>query len=110
MTNAEIVRVLAERKGWSCFNSHNLGLYGCKDSTHNQIPIPDYLNSHDALRPVLEKLTPEEWVVFKKKIWRCYYAANDIDSIINLTLTIQTPTLARLMAEAIVKCRKEPCS
>lgn len=100
LDGSEVVRVLAERDGWTeipCVEGGNILLGE---------PLPDYLHSTDALRPVLAKLTQEEWRWLVERIALMYEASGE-HGLMRYTLTLDPPVLARAVAEAVVACRKE---
>lgn len=124
--DATVVRVISERDGFeniadyleyglpipftkSHIGGTQDGLGEADDTLGREIkPLPDYLHSIDALRPVLAKLTPEErdrflhlicgnaegarWLSFEQ-LWHC--------------LTLDPSVLARCIAEAVLACKSK---
>lgn len=87
LTDEEVVGVLAERDGWTS------GVLRWLPRTR----WPDYLESRDALAPVLEKLTPEEW----KRLGGYLPWPEDGVKTYRHLLTIPPRDLAHAIAEAI---------
>lgn len=123
-SDSEVVRVLAERDGWHERETEEMALHfpggwlpaKVKRWFHGDgiaaLPFenpPDYLHSLDAIRPLLAKLTPEEWAALIKRVdigegvtWE--QRANYAGRIIQHCLTLDPPVLARAVAEAILAC------
>lgn len=129
LSEDEVVRVLATRDWWTeirCVEGGNV-LFGEPDDDWNRDvdehkkhgtcgfpahkhrePLPDYLHSHDALRPVLVKLAAEEWVSLRSILQReCAGLVPYPLLYEQWLLTLDRPVLARAVAEAVVACRKE---
>lgn len=105
------VRILAEREGW---REHKCHIWNCSwrwMSPGNTLEenLPDYLNSRDALAPVLGKLTPEEWEALVCKHLKlprnkCWDIATETEAIVRYCLTLPARDLAFAVAEAIEEC------
>lgn len=117
MTNDETMRVLAERDGWT---RGDIEVPSFEDSSKkvkrerwfspigypSSVP-PNYLESRDALFPVLEKLTVDEWrnllgllstiLPFGSETNPCYP--------LRKFATMPPQTLAPLVARAIVEAK-----
>lgn len=91
MSESEVVKVLWKREApeWAM--------------TENN--VPDYLHSIDALRPVLAKLTPEEWR-WMDEYMAVRYAFGRAQ-FMQAMLTLDPLILAQAVAESVVACRKE---
>lgn len=114
MTDEQVVRVLAEREGWKYSSiPADGGCYGWV-SPRGGFPqevtaLPNYLNSRDALAPVLEKLTEGEKERLHSLVYLEYLKLNPdkLASVFwgalvtHFLLTIPPSTLARAIAEAI---------
>lgn len=62
MSDDEAIQILARRGGWKNLRTHSLRSF--KMAEHENLPcemrLPDYLNSRDALVPLMDSLTPVE--------------------------------------------------
>jgi hypothetical protein len=78
----------------------------CGDQDRWGHRLPDYLNSHNALQPVLVKMTPEE----QKKLVQILYtnfgvALTITQPFIWWILTLPARDLCRAIAETIEQCK-----
>lgn len=71
MTTQRIGDVLAEREGWIQTSDWRSGWMQITTDWPKGLPrtLPNYTESLDALQPVLEKLTEEEWDNLDDEIW-----------------------------------------
>lgn len=101
MNDEEVVRVLAEREGWTTVDCW----CGCgakqmsrdgKRAWPGKLPT-NYLTSRDALQPVMEKLTQDEW---RRLSWRIVPVAS-ARGIARRLLSIPPRDLANAIAEAM---------
>lgn len=119
--DATVVRICAERDGWTeirCCEGGNVLLgepdddwnrdvdehakHGtCGFPTHkHREPLPDFLHSTDAIRPVLLKLTPEEKQRLAGTLLSAYLQSGQRYQLI-FALELPPDQLARAVAEAI---------
>lgn len=101
-TDAQITERLARFCGWTkcqcgapdCWRAP-LNNYGPFDGA-----MPDFLNSRDALAPVLEELNAKQWTDLYLMFLSRYCLASDKECLIRM-LTIPPRTLALALYEAI---------
>lgn len=118
MTNEQIVKVLAEREGWKYSSiPADGGCFGWVSPSGGCLQdftaLPDYITSIDALRPVLAKLSGEEWSIMEHIInmlsfeGRVFRINLDLMKflLMKFLLTISPEQLAAAIAESIVKAK-----
>lgn len=111
LTEAEVVRVLAEREGLPidvcmCGDTERGSAHRAPFGDHGFSPMaetPPYLTSRDALVPVLEKLTDREWDTLWSLLSIRYNHSNISPSWTQWLLTFPPRNLASAIAEAIEK-------
>lgn len=126
MSDNEVVRVLAEREGMTAIASMPGVMWDHAQNRTRLIPNTEeyfarkemgfnddtsgfclrYLHAHDALRPVLGKLSHWEKRLVVERIALTYEASGE-HGLMWYALTLPPEQLARVVAEAIVACRKE---
>lgn len=96
MSEADVVKVLLGKDGWQD---------GIQKNGHlRYVHEEDYLTSHDSLRPVLAKLTEEEWDRLNEQLEEIDMKRTQHGIIMGwskLLLTLDPKTIAYAIAEAI---------
>lgn len=107
--DATVVRVLlAEREGWTEIDAPRR--LGKLPQTGQTMWLPDYPHSTDAIRPVLLRLTPEEWAALHRIVsFMPYPPEMEKDNArafvhTKFLLTLPPYQLSRAVASAIQAC------
>lgn len=98
MTQTEKIIGLAELEGWKPRAhgqwSQNSNLFLCKKENE----LPPYLTSHDALQPLLDKMTEEQWGKMSMEVMKLGKKPFQTFTELCLTLTPEQKTECILKA------------
>lgn len=108
MTNNEVIEILAKREGWKAYTNElwvknfPLAKYGWPNQQLKRITTFRYLDSKDALQPVLEKLNEGECSCLFDALTESVSTQTYVDSLgLRALLTLPANQLAHAIAEAI---------
>ncbi len=106
MTDEQVIEKLAKRMGWS--DLHFSSTFGDWYGNHpdygerGRCSMPRWVESRDALAPVLEKLSEEEWTQLGSNLQAGYASLIDSVGEFKFLLALSPRDLAHAIAEAML--------